>query len=303
MVCLRNRRVVVPTIAAIALATTIWSAAKANADAIGDTRHDGARITATLTKTELANLAMGYTLAGEPDPIKYQYASAIACGNAGPESDYRDFSCMAAFIACEGNTPEEGLGPLVRLYRRQVDPPPVPSPGEWTEVGSTCFPELVPGRATLGIAQILKAFHDTKFALPRLVIQPKGNVTLVNLATYYQLIWPSAGYQPGEIDAVDPARMLGFRVDIKPSLKSVVYHFGDGTAYGPTTSLGGPYPSGDVVKTYSRPGTYRVYAEAVYSGQFRIGRGAWINIPGTVPITGTSVDLVVKTATARLYQN
>ncbi len=270
---------------------------------IGETTHDGARMTATLSKTQLANLSMGYTLDGAPDPIKYEYISAIGCPGVTPDSPNRDVYCAIAFLACAGNTPEEGQGPLVTLYRRQVDPVPVPSPAPWDKVGTTCFPELVPGKATLGMAQILAAFHDTKFALPELVIQPKGNVTLVNLETFYQLSWPQTGYQPGEVDAVDPARMLGFRVDIRPSLKAVTYHFGDGTTLGPTTSTGGPYPTGDVVKTYRQAGTFDVYAQAAYTGQFRVGGGPWLDIPGNVTITGAPIPLQVKTATARLYGN
>lgn len=258
-------------------------------------------ITGTLTQEQLANLSMGYTLDGKPDPIRYEYISVVACPGVGPESSERDRYCMTAWVACQGSSPDAGPGPLVRIYRRQVDPVPVPSPAPWVEVGSTCFPELVPGKTTLGMEQILAAFHDTKFALPQLVIQPKGDVTLVNLATFYELRWPQAGFQPGEVDAVDPARMLGYRVDIRPGLKSVVYHFGDGTSFGPTSSMGGPYPTGDVVKTYTRSGTFQVYAEAVYTGQFRVAGGPWLDIPGTVRILGTAVALQVKTATSRLY--
>lgn len=293
------RRAHVATLGALLAVVMVGEAAEAGWNT--GTTKDGVHIDGLLSQSQLRNLSMGYTLDGAPDPIKYEYVSAIGCPGVTPDSPNRDVYCAIAFLACADNPPEEGLGPLVTLYRRQVDPAPNPSPAPWQRVGTTCFPELVPGEATLGMAQILAAFHDTKFALPQLVIQPKGNLTLVNLATFYQLTWPQTGYQPGEVDAVDPGRMLGFRVEIRPSLKSITYHFGDGTTFGPTTSTGGPYPSGDVVKTYRQAGTFEVYAQAVYTGQFRVGGGPWLDIPGDVTIAGAPVPQTVKTATARLY--
>ena len=151
------------------------------------------------------------------------------------------------------------------------------------------------------MAQVLAAFHDTDFAKPSVQIQPKGNVTLVTLPTYFELTWPSAGFAPGEVDAVDPARMLGFRVEIRPQFKSVVYVYGDGSTSGATTSRGGPYPSGDIRHAYDEAGTFPVRADVTYTGQFRVAGGQWIDIPGQVTIQGQPEDLQVRTAKARLY--
>ncbi len=171
------------------------------------------------------------------------------------------------------------------------------------QVGVTCFPELVPGRATPGMAMILEAFHDTDFAVPGVSIQPTGLRTLVNLETYLAVDWPSEGFQPDEVDRVDPARMLGFAVDIRPRLRGVTYRFGDGTAYGPTTSLGGPYPTGDVTHTYRSTGTVQVRVDVEYAGQFRVNGGPWLDIPDTVTITGTEAALEVAEARAHLVNH
>ena len=235
---------------------------------------------------------------------RFEYASVADCGNNSPDSANPDDLCRDAALACAGNTPEQGLGPSVRLFRRPVNAAGAPT-GPWVQYGSTCFPEDAPGpvRPRVTMAMVLAAFHDTDFARPTLEVQPRGNVTLVTLPTYFQTSWPQSGYQPGEIDQVDPARMAGFRVEIRPKVKSVTYDYGDGSTSGATTSLGGPYPEGDITRTYTRAGDFTVRADVTYSGQFRVNGGQWIDIPGDVTIRGTPEDLTVKTAHARLVSH
>jgi hypothetical protein len=147
---------------------------------------------------------------------------------------------------------------------------------------------------------ILAAFHDTKFAKPAVNIQPKGNVTLVTLPTYFEVVWPEAGFEPDEIDKPDPATVAGFNVEIRPVFRSANYIYGDGSSSGPTESLGGPYPEGDITKEYAKPGTVQVRADVTYGGQFRVNGGEWVDIPAEVVIQGTPEALQVKTAEARL---
>jgi hypothetical protein len=229
------------------------------------------------------------------------FTSIADCGNDTPATANPDDMCSEAALACAGNTPQQGLGPSVRLFRRAVDAQGRPT-GPWVQYGSTCFPEDAPGpaRPTVTMAMVLAAFHDTDFAKPTLDVEPRGNVTLVTLPTYFETRWPRVGYQPGEIDQVDPARMAGFRVEIRPKVKSISYDYGDGSSSGSTTSLGGPYPNGDVTKTYTRAGDFAVRADVTYSGEFRVNGGEWIAIPGDVTIQGTPENLTVKTAHARL---
>lgn len=147
---------------------------------------------------------------------------------------------------------------------------------------------------------IKRAFAETKFAVPTVNIQPEGDVTLVNLPTFFEVRFPDRGFGPDEVDQPDPSLLLGHRIEIRPRLKSVTYHLGERTI-GPTTSLGGPHPTGDIRLTYSRPGTHQVRADIVYTGQFRVGGSGWIDIPGEVDLTGTPVTLTVREARARLY--
>ncbi|HMM96274.1 hypothetical protein [Phycicoccus sp.] len=165
----------------------------------------------------------------------------------------------------------------------------------------TCYPERVPGNSNaLTMAMIQHVFHDTDFTVPTVNIQPEGDVTLVNLPTYFQVQFPEAGFGPDEVDTPDPARLLGHHIEVRPRLKSVTYHLGERTI-GPTQDLGGPYPNGTVVQTYTRPGSHQVRVDIVYTGQFRVGGSGWIDIPGEVDLQGTPVILTVREAKSRLY--
>ena len=106
------------------------------------------------------------------------------------------------------------------------------------------------------MAMIREAFHDTDFSVPTLNIQPEGDVTLVNLPTYFEVMFPEDGFGPEEVDTPDPGRLLGYRIEVRPLLKSVTYHLGD-QDIGPTTSLGGPHPTGDIRATYPSPAPTR----------------------------------------------
>ena len=150
------------------------------------------------------------------------------------------------------------------------------------------------------MAMIRDAFHDTDFSVPTVNIQPENDVTLVNLPTFFEVRFPEAGFGPDEVDTPDPARLLGYRIEVRPRLKSVTYHLGT-TTIGPTTSLGGPHPTGDIRATYTQPGKHQVRADIVYTGQFRVGGSQWFDIPGDVDLRGTPVTLTVREATARLY--
>jgi hypothetical protein len=171
----------------------------------------------------------------------------------------------------------------------------------WESVGFTCLASLVPGaNNVLTMQMILDQFHKTKFAKPTASIRPVGLKTLVNLPTYYELTWPTTGFEPGEADATI---LVGRRVEIEPAFVSATYIYGDGESSGPVDSFGGPHPTGDVVHTYRKKMTAPVQINATYSGRFRVDGGAWITIPDTVTIEGTPANLTVAEAKARLYKN
>jgi hypothetical protein len=204
---------------------------------------------------------------------------------------------VGANQACAGNTPAQGQGPQVRLYRRELDVNGKPKDVTWKSIGTTCFPQLVPGKPVLGMDLILQAFHNTAWAEPTVHTQPEGNVTLVTLPTYFQVIWPQAGYQPGEIDTTT---LLNTPLRIRPTLKSYTYVFGDGTTSEPTTSPGGTYPDGDITHTYPKAGTYTSHIAITYSGEYSTNNSEWIPIDDQVTVSGAPQILTVKTAHPRL---
>ena len=250
-----------------------------------------------MTRVELGWAKKGLDLkTGKPDKRSFEYASVYACPQNHPSDKDMDFSCEGAFRACANNTPEEGQGPQVRLYRRELNATGGATTG-WQPIGTTCFPDLAPGKPVLGLGQILAAFHNTPFAKPAVHIQPEGNITLVTLPTYFAVTWPEGGFQPGEMDTVV---LLGRPVQIRPTVRQYTYVFGDGTSLGPTTSPGGPYPGGDITHAYPKAGIYETRIEVTYGGQFSIDGGAWITIPDTATVSGPIQPVTVKTAHSRL---
>jgi len=256
---------------------------------------EGVKTSLTSAGLERANKGLDITT-GAADTHSYEYTSVYACPTNVPGDKTADIMCTGAIQGCAGNTPEQGQGPMVRLYRRELDASGNPL-GGWTAIGTTCFPQFVPGKQVLGLGQILAAFHNTPWAKPTAHIQPEGNVTLVTLATYFEVSWPTAGFQPGEIDTVT---LLGTPVRIRPTVQGYTYVFGDGTSFGPTPSAGGAYPDGDITHAYPKAGTYNTHIDITYGGEFSIAGGAWLPIPDSVTVAGSLQPLTVKTANARL---
>jgi len=280
-----------------------------------ETDNGGAAV--TLTRSDLQRLGAEYERLVVKRGPHWRYRLSIAgCDSEGgpPLSGH----CLsAAAAACAGNTPAQGLGPLSEVYRWWVDaggallpvadwPSGAERPsGSGTQVlvGSTCLPNLVPGvKRVPTIEMITRAFHETAWATAAVSTQPAGGTTLVNLKTFYRVSWSAAGFEPGEVDSVDPARMFGYRVQIRPKLVGFVYHFGDGATVGPTTSPGGVYPDGDVVHTYTKPGVYTSFVEVTSGAQFRVNGGPWIAIPDTVTVRQPGTTVTVKEAKAVLVQ-
>ncbi|USQ81728.1 hypothetical protein [Ornithinimicrobium faecis] len=145
---------------------------------------------------------------------------------------------------------------------------------------------------------ILEQFHQTDFALPTMSIEPPDGRTLVNLPVFYELVWPEDGFEPDEIDTTE---IIGYEVRIRPVLESATYHFGDGNSIGPTSSLGGQHPDGDITHEYSGAATVEPHITVVYGGDVSVDGGAWTAIPGTATIEGPLNPLEVFTSRNRLY--
>ena len=149
----------------------------------------------------------------------------------------------------------------------------------------------------LTVAAVRAAFRQVQFAEPVVHVQPEGNVTLVNLPTYYEVLWPTAGVEPEETASV---QLLGRSVRIRPLTESFVYRFGDGASLGPTPDAGGSYPDGTVRHTYDAPARAAVSVEARYGGEFSVDGGPWQQVGDTVVIPGPATGVQVREARARL---
>ncbi|WP_272463282.1 PKD domain-containing protein [Intrasporangium calvum] len=249
----------------------------------------------------------------EPQPHwKYRLGLSGCDSDGGPALSGH---CLAAATAaCAGNSPEQGLGPLSDVYRWWVDEDGDPLPAdEWPAgsepagpleqqlVGTTCLPNRVPGVSPVPtVEMIIAAFHETRWATAAVKTQPEGDTTLVNLETFYRLSWSREGFEPDEVDTVDPATMYGYRVQIRPRLVGYVYEFGDGASFGPTDSPGGTYPHGEVTHTYREPGRYRARVLVTFGAQFRVNGGPWIEVPDEVTVAQPATTVTVKEARAVL---
>ncbi len=293
------------SVVAVTVFCIVASASASFADWTGDTSDDGAKVNG-MDANYLRKLASKTpnAVSSPHKPPWYRFGSSSYCADNPPgASGGSDPSCTLEFAVCNPTgRPGATAGPAVRVWQMEVDKAGQPVPGAaWQEIGFTCLAALVPGaNNVLTMQMILDEFHKTKFAKPTASIQPAGLKTLVNLPTYYELNWPTRGFEPGEADVTT---LVGRRVEIEPVFISASYIYGDGEASGPVKSFGGPYPTGDVIHTYRQKMVAPVQINANYSGRFRVDGGAWIDIPDTVTIEGTPASLTVAEAKARLYNN
>jgi hypothetical protein len=270
----------------------------ASGDSVGENHSDGSKV--RINEREATNLPTAPAAAGGagavaassgPQP-RYEYRFASACERAA--GTMGDSNCAWALLACPVGG---GPGPLTDIFRRTVvGTTPVTG---WSQVGSTCYPPAT-ARPAVTMAMILEAFHLTRWATPAIATQPEGNVTLVGLKTFYRIGWSAEGFEPGEVDVIDPARMLGHQVQIRPRVQSFTYVFGDGQSSPPTTSTGGTYPNGDVVHSYATAGRYAARVDVTWAADFRVDGGAWAPIPDQVVVPGPATEVTVKTAKAVL---
>ncbi len=285
-------------IAGVALILLGWFSfpGQARADIVGENRSDGAGV--GLSEQEAANLPAAPAVSGggsatsSGPQARFEYRFASACERAA--GTMGDSNCTWALLACPGT---DGPGPLTDIFRRTVVGL-TPTTG-WSQIGSTCYPPST-ARPAVTMAMIVEAFHLTRWATAGVATQPEGNVTLVGLKTFYRVGWSAEGFEPGEVDVVDPVRMLGHRVEIRPRVQSFTYVFGDGQSSAPTMSMGGTYPKGDVVHAYGAAGRYATRVDVTWTADFRVDGGGWAPIPDQVVVSGPATEVTVKTAKAVL---
>lgn len=233
--------------------------------------------------------------------VEFEHAWAIACpgfdtsllraGNTVGDT------CGTATQACLN----EGIGTNRMVYRRVAG-----SNGAWIPNGTTCGDRPIPGVPAPppipSVAQIEQAFMALPFAQPKVNIQPEGDVTLVNLATFFEAQWPVGNLGPGDISK--KVQLLSWSIEFRIDPARYNYDFGDGEFSGPTTDLGGPYPEGKIRHTYKQPkAAAAVKVDAELTGSYRVNGGAnWIPLGGVADLQDEPVvTLQVREAKARLY--
>ncbi len=233
------------------------------------------------------------SVAGTAKAARYEYAFRVACSGS-IQNPGRTSLCAEALLGCPHDP-----GPLTLVFRRSVD-----TSGtvvrDWHLIGQTCFPGTRLGRPALTLAHIREALATVPWAKLNTGMQPPNNLTLVTVPVFYQVQWATEGISPGEVVAIDPARMLGYRVELRPVLVGYTYQFGDGSSFGPTPDPGGTYPNGGIAHPYAKAGTYPVRIDATLSAEFRLDGGAWTRIPDQVTVPGIPTSMTVKTARAVL---
>ena len=212
-------------------------------------------------------------------------------------------NCSYAMTACSYRTPPSDEILFWVQSRRTGD-----AKAAWTTIRTMCglddAPPGVPAPAVPTLGQIQTAFKQLPFSKPRVSIQPAGNVTLVNLPTYYRATWPDDnGLQPGEISK--PVQLLSWSVEFKIAPRSYKFHYGDGSTSGAVTDAGGVYPDGAIKHTYSRAQhAAQVRVDSQLTGQYRVNGGEWVDINTVADLQDEPVTtLEVQEAKARLVND
>lgn len=141
-------------------------------------------------------------------------------------------------------------------------------------------PQVAQPALTVGL--IRRAFAELRLPAGELVIQPPDGLTLVNFDTNF--------YTTSTAPIARTVTLLGQRVTLEATPATYHWDFGDGRKLS-TSEPGAPYPRLDVTHSYLRTGTYRPSLSTTYTGRYRVGGGAWQQIPGTVTIDGAGRPL------------
>ncbi len=137
---------------------------------------------------------------------------------------------------------------------------------------------------------------------PTLGVSPSTGTALINLRT---LFWVNTAT---DVD-LGRAQLIGFPVDLRVGYDRTEFDFGDGTTDTLTATPGVAYDPAHDCGTctdrfghdYTQRGTVTVTARTYWHAQFRIGTGAWTDIPGEVTANQPSrTALTVKQSRSTL---
>ncbi|WP_181309489.1 hypothetical protein [Nocardioides campestrisoli] len=197
-------------------------------------------------------------------------------------------------------------GSLYELWRQ------LRTGGSWEDLGAVCIGtreglDVEGGRVTTEM--VARAYATLDWPAATLTIQPTGGETLVNLRTLFS----TTSTEP----VTQTITLLGQPVTIEATPTSFTWTWDTSARAHPedarptTTKHGGtPYPkSGGTVPDdaithrYTRADTtVRPRLDVTYSGRFRVGDGAWQDIPETRTITGAPQQLTVLEARPTLVR-
>jgi hypothetical protein len=130
-------------------------------------------------------------------------------------------------------------------------------------------------------ALVRQAFEDTELPQSQLQVQPPNGRTMVNFDTIY-----FTEREP----MTRSVNLLGQPVDLRIYPVQFTWHFEPG-ASATTTGPGAPYPDHSITHRYLRTGTYSPSVDTTYGADWRVGGGAWQQVPGTVTIEGAPIEL------------
>ncbi len=248
----------------------VASVSPAQADCEGDFGLAGAGIECTYSPDEVRDLYANGSSAG------YRYKLTPACETGGTVICHEPAVC-----------PDPPGSFMFNVFRS-----PDTNPPSWTRIGSACLTDA--DAADLGAltpGMVLEAFRSMDWPEPELTIQPPDGETLVNFDTNFFTTLSEPQTQT--------VTLIGIQVTIEATPSSYLWHFGDG-ADDTTSTPGSAYPHLDITHTYARAGELSPSVDVVYSGRYRVGGGAWSDIPGTLTVPGPAVALRVLEAKPQL---
>lgn len=157
----------------------------------------------------------------------------------------------------------------------------------WVVIGQACLG--AGDLASLGAITpelVQQAFQRLSWPRAELTVQPPGGETLVNFETNF--------FTTNTNPTTQTVTLLGTGITIEATPTSYVWHFGQGAEPRRTTSPGSPFPGLDVRHVYQDAhATAQPSVDVTYSGRYRVGNSAWIEIPGTLTVAGDPIELTV----------
>ena len=131
-----------------------------------------------------------------------------------------------------------------------------------------------------------------RVGLPALATQTQpADKTLVNFDTIFFT-------EPRDVSLT--LTILGQAVDVVATPVSYRWHFGDGASQ-EGSDPGAEYPDLRITHVYAKAGvTVSPSVDVTYQGRYRVDGGDWVQIPDTLTVAGTPVDLEVLSATPHL---